>query len=401
MKPAILVTKSGSAFYTRRAASRASNVGEQGETEGTLRHLLERDDVRVVYFGAYRGEALDGLTVVEPDIEGHDEWTTFARQKEGFENDVAALEPHGPFVGYLCVAGYSPTMSMIDNPKASTVQAQSVRYQAPMLNVLERFGLPRLVVNNDPRTYPKDQEMSLGWDRARPEALLDQCDDVKQVVVGGRSYTRRSVWARPESWAYHIRRENTDELPCVVIAHAHIGDGCKMRDRGYSWSNVLGFPRPDGLRVYGRGWEHYPGYDPEVMPGPVKPNEVMDILRTATCCPCVSAGPKFYTGKVYVCEAQGCVPLLYGDGADPFTWDPEGVIEPLDSPWRVVKPGDLLARVNLLRRSRADREERREFWREACRPRWDVLDRLVDDLLAGRDRTSPSWFRDYGGYRPA
>lgn len=402
--PAIIVTKSGGTFFTRTRAARNSSAGEQGETEGTLRHLLERKDVRIVYFGQYEGEVLPGLTVVRPNIDGLNENSSAEDQYALWEQDVADLTPHGPFIGYINVMGYSPTFSWIDNPKFAQIQANGVRYTGPMLNALQRFDLPRIVVNNDPRTYPKDQEMSFGWDFTRPVALLDQCKGDSNIVVGGKQYVKRSVWARAESWAYHIRGENTDEIPCTIIAHAHIGDGCgkgthgRLRDE--AWSIILGDGVPDGCKVYGRGWESYSGYDPEVMPGPVKPNEVMDILRRSTCCPCVSAGRGFYTGKVYVCEAQGCIPLLFGRGGEPLTWDPYEKFLPFSSAWRIYCKHDLKAQVKLLRESEQLRADLRGQWHELCKPDYTMLDRVVNDLLAGRDWTTEDWFMDYGGYWP-
>lgn len=424
----VLVSKGGGVFYTRDAAKKASQVGEQGETEGLLRYLASptwSDEIRVIYHGQWRGDEIPGVTIHSPSVKGMSEWTTGAEQREQLDRDHARLtetirQVDGDEV--LChinVCGYAPTFSHVDNPNDATVQAAAILYSAPMLDTMQRMKLRRVLVNNDPRTYPRDQEMSKGWPHCRPVALLDQCDREYPTVVGGAKYLRKSVWARAESWAYHIRGENTDELPVVCVAHCHIADGCRESGRDVSFLRILGDREHDGaggwclddslvrlgLRVYGRGWEHFSGYEgnAQVFPGPIRPNEVTDVLRRGTCCPAVSAGRGFYTGKVYVCQAQGCIPLLYGDGGDPYTWDPYEIFEPFSSPWRVRYAGDLSRIVTTLRTSPSARAERRATWEALCRPNFDKLDRLLEDLITGdcTPESSPDqWHARYGGFIP-
>lgn len=393
MKKTILIAKGGSVYRTRALASTAPPTGEQGETEGLIRHLLIRDDINLVYFGKYRGEVPKGLTVVDSELVNVKSNFTLAKDQEiGFRIDIDAIEDFEP-IAFIQTAGYSPTMSMIDNPRGATVQCAAINYTAPMLNIIEHFKLPRLVVNCDPRTYPRDQEMSMGWPYCRPAALLDQCYKTISKVVGSKKYTVRSVHARPESWGYHVRSSNTDENDCVIVAHAHIKDGCKQKMRGVSWHNVL-----DGsdYKVYGKGWEHYEGYNEDQFPGCIPPNEVYEKIRTHSFTPCVSAGHGFYTGKVYVAESQGCIPILYGDGSDPYTWDPLGLFIPLNSEIRIRKPGDL---GRIIRMQSGHLKEVRALWRERCRPHWNVLDNMINDLLSGLDIKSPEWFELYGGYK--
>jgi len=393
----LLIAKGGGVYRTRAEARKSSAVGEQGETEGTILHLLERRDVRLVYFGKYLGEVPRGLTVVQPHLQDLNEMSTGAYQDECLAADVAELDEYAPFVGFVNVAGYSPTMSFINNPKQTTTQAACIRYTAPMLNAIQHFKLPRLVVNNDPRTYPKDQEMSMGWPWCVPAALLDQWAGTYSTVVGGVRYQRRSVYARAESWAVpdvFLGLEKT--VPCTCVAHAHIYDGCKQRKREQSWHAVLDDPNmgwlvEHGFRLYGRGWARTPwSY---LSPGVIKPDEVRAVLGQARYCPCVSAGSHFYTGKPWVLMAQECVPLLYGDGTDPYTWDPYGKMVPLDDPWRVTKPGDLS------RLSKMGPDSQLERWRELLKPDFSLLDQMIDDLLDGETVGDDRWHELYGGYR--
>lgn len=398
---AIIVGKSGGTLYTRQYIKQrwdlngwapSATSGEQGETEGLIRHLAEVFDGKVIHFGQLRGELPGNVLHVAPHIDGMNDYSTQASQEENWRIDVMnilqALGGAEP-VAFMQVAGYSPTMSWIGNPRAVQLQAAAIRYQAPQLNIIEQFRLPRVVINNDPRTYPKDQEMSLGWKHITPVALLDQTWGEKSQVVGGVKYTRKSCYAACESWAYHLRNEqNTHENFCVAVAHAHIGDGCKQKGRARAWDTILRVT-PEDFRCHGNGWEHYVNYNPLMFPGSIKPNEVMELLATTTCCPAVAVAPQFYTGKVYVCEAQGCIPLLYT--GNEYTWDPKFKMIPEDHPTRVSDDQSLSGAAWYAREYYA---EYRELWRDLCKPDWTILHDLLDDLMSGRGVDS----KVYGGY---
>lgn len=375
-KPVLFVCKSGSPFYSRSYVRRASSSGEQGETEGVIRHLVSRGDVRVVYFGITYGEL--PCEVITPAVEGLDEWTDGPTQRDRFRRDEDAVRALGAeLLGVINVSGYSPTMSLVDNEKGAQVQSSSIRYTAPMLNLLQAFKLPRVVINNDPRTYPKDQEMSFGWDWVRPRALLDQQQLDGKQVVGGVKYRRNSVWAKCESWGFLERVKNRRDLPCIILGHSHfrtgIKNGGKTRE---AWDNVMGehctYP------LYGAGWEGR-----ENWLGPLEAADVPQVLACARCCPVVAHTPRFYTGKPYVLVASGCVPLLYGGwDVPPGTWDPYGHFVPLDSSLRIRKPGDLERLVKWLEDD-VYYEAQLETWQHLCQPDWTWLDMVVDRLCSG------------------
>lgn len=450
----IVVSKTGMSFCARSEAGLNAIGGEQGETEGLMRHLVARGDVRVVYFGPSRGLIrLDaGRPVAQhkamthddpgwgvchwactPHVSGLDESSDQGAVQEGWDWDESELYPvlHGA-VACINVCGPPATFSYPGNPKGSTVQLQGMKYTAPILRMLEQLRLPRVCVNNDPRTYPRDQEMSHGWRYARPQALLDQCENKVDMVVGGTPYLRHSYYSGAESWAYLPKRaEMTEEqktrfesrqrrreksegelgsekrmleglvglpdgsTPGVVVAHAHIADGCRQRKRSTSWWNVLGDSStwPEWLRIYGQGWEAF-AQGVDAIRGPVTTAVVQELFRTSRCTPCVAAAPGFYTGKPYVAMSQGCVPVLYGDGNDPYTWDPRGELAPLDASMaRCVKPGGWFKLCEWMQDDAIWRGLQ-EQWRHSLQPRWRVLDEVVDRLLDGT-------FRDqmYGGYR--
>lgn len=400
----VMAAKGGSVFRTREYG-RGNASGESGETEGVVRHLLERGDVGVVYFGSYRGEPLPGLEVVEPELEGASEMMTSALQLEQFAANHRALGDRD-WLAFVHTAGYSPTYSHIDNPAGATVQAAAVRYQAPMLDAMQHFGIPRVVINNDPRTLPRDQEMSNGWPHCRPAALLGQTERVWNKVVGGRRYECHEVFARAESWAHQEPEDNTGEHACRCVAHAHFRTGIKNDDPDHhsAWQRVLGQGKqlPDGFTMDGFGWEHWSGGEhweadgapPKYWVG-LKAPDALEVFRTTECGPVVSHTPDFLTGKPFVMASKGCLPILFGDGSHPYTYDPRGVLLPLDHWTRLKRPGDLANVVRALTTGATAEEHQRQTWADLnLEPDWTLLDSLVDDLVAGRaiDHTK------YGGY---
>ena len=250
------------------------------------------------------------------------------------------------------------------------------------------------------------------------------------MTVGGVSYNRVSVASGAESWAwlppareiwiveydaggveqhavaqsilfeyergnynvpvpegFRVRKEDKQRHKCQVVAHAHISDNIKQKKRDVAWCNVLG-EMPLDTPIYGAGWEHWSRYPNGNFKGVVKPDEALRLFNETQFTPCVAAAPGFYTGKPYVAFSQGCVPLFYGDGTDPYTWDPQGTLVPLDDPRRIVKPGDLWRLLGEL-----DYETELSYWADRLKPRWQMLDQLVDYLLAGRELGET-----FGGY---
>lgn len=418
----IIVTKYGSVFRTRANLTGASQTGEQGETEGVIRHLLERysSTHQVVYFGQYRGNPLPGLVVVESDlsrVRESGEWSSEDEQKAGFESDRQTIMDAcgdggdggdgGEIVGMICVDGYAPTFSHVYNPNGATVQCAAINYCAPQLALLESLKIPRICINNDPRCVPRDQEMSYGWEYTRPVACLGQWDhEFSSKIIGRQRYRCKTVHARAESWAYleqdwsspHSARTEVN-----VIAHAHLEDGMRCGSRD-AWQRVLS-DAPEGTRVYGRGWEAFAqpnqeSYDEGRVKfvGPCRPSEVAGLLDTTLCCPVVSHTPGFYTGKPWVLMSRGVVPLLFGADHS-HTYDPKGILIACDPGvedrmWRVYNPGDFKDSVERLLAYPKLYENTRERWQKILEPDFRLLDEICDRLF---DNTFVQDER-YGGY---
>lgn len=407
-KPTILISKMGAVActteYTKKRHAALSSAGEQGTTDAVVAHLLARGDVRVAYFGQWRGDVPDGLTYVQSNIKGFNDLSTSKEQKERWRDDLEQIMPLEPKT-YVTIAGYASTRCVVDNPAAAAVQACAVRYTAPVLNVLQSCKLPRIVVVNDIRNYPREGEMSHGWDWARPRALLSQRTKEWSRVVLGVRWNVREVYSAAEHWRKFTRLLTCEKtLPVVVVGHAHMLDGKRLKNYDAAWRTILA-PEKDvetlkrmGMRVYGKGWEHFSGYDPEYMMGVVTPGKISEILTKSATCPATVTGGELYTNKGRFCLAQRCLPLFYGRG-EPYTYDPLGVQLPLDFDYRISKPGDLLRLVTYFNENGVARDKIVDSLWRATEPDYSLLDECVDDVLKGRDTGTEEWHQKYGGYR--
>jgi len=403
MKPVVLITKVGAVFWTRELSAQNSSVGEQGETEGVINHLLERDDIQLVYFGQWRGALPEGLIYIPSYLDNLDELTSARLQEHNWAIDTKNVSEMNPKF-FVNIAGYASTMGWVGNPHGSGVQACAIRYVSPHLNILQSCKLARIVINNDPRSYPRCGEIGLGWDWTRPRALLSQRTLNWSRTIQGSKFDVREVYAGAENWCEHIPQAPINDLPVMIVAHAHIKDGCKFAKREGAWATVLSPPKDNaellsmGMRVYGRGWQHFSGYNSELMPGCIRPDEVMNVLARAKVCPAVSAGDGFYTGKLRTCLAQDCLPIFFGSG-EPFTFDPLEKYVPFDSDIRIKKPGDLLRLVKYFDTHEDIRKTCVSELLELSKPDWTLFDKCINDALDGRDMETESWHQEFGGYR--
>lgn len=298
----IIVHKYGMKFYSRDCTRSA--IGEQGETEGILRHLVGAGH-DVLYFGKHEGD-VPGVAFLDPHLDGLDDLSTAAHQDKLWKMDTEMVAAYSPTVA-LQVNGMAPTFSWIDNPRGARLQSFAVRMCGPWLNILQSLKLNRICVNNDPRSYPRDQEMSYGWDYVRPSCVLDQCEATKKMTVGGRDYLRVSDYAKCESFGWLPPRENKKTRDIVIVAHSHFDDSLGS---DATWPDLDRLLRETDCVVYGKGWEGSAWWHahPDKFLGPVRPLEVLDIVNEAKASYVCDHTPGFKTGKPYVLTSQGCVP---------------------------------------------------------------------------------------------
>ena len=303
---------------------------------------------------------------------------------------------------FITIAGYAAGFSHVDNPNWISVQSAAVRYTGPTLNIIQTCELPRIVVVNDIRNYPKEGEMSCGWNWIRPCALLSQREKNWTRIVNGMKWNIREVYSAAEHWRDFIRLPYQEKtLPVSVIGHAHMLDGKKLKGYDTVWRLILhdlSELKRKGMKIYGKGWEHFSEYDSECMGNLVTPAEVSEILAKSKMCPCAITGGELYTNKGRFCLAQNCLPLFYGNGG-PYTYDPLGKQLSLDSVYRIVLVGDLLRLVDYFDNNEISRQQLIDKLWSVTTPNYSRLDECIDDILKGCDTESDEWWEKYGGYR--
>lgn len=359
----IIVNKMGLVFGRENAS------GEQGETLAVIDRLMRRSDCHVLYFGTYQNIPCDG---VQAYIAGLSELSLASKQEAHWEYDIHNLKNY-EIVAVITMAGYSGTMSCINNPNFATVQACGVRYAAPILNVIHRLAVPRIVINQDPRTYPREQEMSLMWPELIPCALLDQCNNTVYTTIGRQKYKRKSVYAAVESWAQFKPYNLPKDMLACMIAHKHSNNTIRRKTR--AWDVIIPVCKELGIPVHGNGWEEEGYYC-------VSPTEAMKLMSRSQYCPIVGLKPGFYSGKIHVVTQQKCCPLLW-DG-DEYAYDPFYRYIPPDSPLRFQTEKELLIALS------------KRMQPPSFKPSWAVFDQMIDDLLADKPFEGK-----YGGYTKA
>lgn len=389
-KKTIIICKGGSVFYTRDLVIER---GEQGETEGIINHLLQRDDVNLVFYGQYRGYEIPGLTVVQSTIKGLDNYSLKKEQIGAFKKDEEQLAAHDP-IALINVSGQAPTSSLGWNPMGAQILNFAVRYSAPMLMAMGELNLPRICLNNDPRSYPRDQEMRWYSDYCRPVALLDQCEQTIPKVVSGESYRVKSVYGACQSWAFQHEAENEPLRPAVIVAHAHFKTGIKMADPA-RWYELLDH-MPPGTEIYGEGWEHYdgPNKDKLNIKGKLKPGLVFEQFRTSVCGPVVPHTKGFITGKPYVMMSQGCIPIFHPE------YDQDNRILPADHWCRMKSCSEFGKKAHDLWMDKEFREQIKADLREQLKPDWEVFDKLIDTVVRDpQGFMADKYWNDFGGYK--
>lgn len=387
----IIVNKIGTVLRTQEEILNGGHTasGEVGETEGLIRYLISKGH-EVTYFGLLRG-SIPGLRVVQPHLKGIDDMTSIQEQETAWRIDEETLGKDYDL--FITVAGYAACRSFVTGKHV--LQACAIRYIGPILNAIRYLKIPRILINNDPRTYPRDQEL-LEFPELRPVAILDQIADagglrITPQVICGKKFRRHMRYAACESWAYLKQQPITNEprdLDCLMLAHAHVKDGIKQRHRIHALQRVVGDLSKFPYTIFGKGWQHYePNSEGRVVEA-CKPGHVPWYLSQTYSCPVVQQR-LFYTGKPYVLAANGVVPLLYGKpGDDDYVADPNLIFGERE---RITCPEDTIRMAESVSSSYI--ELIRE-WRSLLTPRYDVLDGLLDHVESGRQLP---FYKEFGG----
>lgn len=394
----IIVTKIGTVFRTQEEIRKGGHTasGEVGETEGLIRYLIKKGH-EVTYFGQFRGE-IPGLRVIQSHLKGIDDMTTIPQQEAAWRIDEENLGKPGDYDLFFTVAGYAAARSFVTGKHI--LQAAGIRYLGPINNALRYLKAPRVLVNNDPRTYPRCQEIA-AHPELQPAAILDQIADAggrrsTPQILCGDQFMRHMRYAACESWAYLQQQPITTEgreLDCLLLAHAHVKDGIKQKTRLHALQQVVGDLSKFPYTIFGKGWQHYEPNSEGRVVEPCKPGHVPWYLSQAFTCPVIQQ-KNFYTGKPYVLVANGVVPLLYGDVNDPneYTADPRLLFS--RGIERITHPSDTIRMAETISRDEETYNQLIRDWRSRLTPRYDVLDGLLDHVNSGRPLP---FYEEFGG----
>lgn len=308
---------------------KASPVAGNQDALGVLRYLKDSQH-EVCVFGMAQGDF--GCPVFNVNMSGLDDLDDPPLFHERADAAIAELAAWKPDV-CLNVAGAAPTISDPANEWGVRCQMWATRTVMPCLKACHVLDLPRHVVINDPRNYPKDHEVHY-WPRAVPASLLSQRPSEFTRIVRGRKQCLIEVDASAENWwSYGMPYlENAGTKTPIILAHSHFDDK-RVNGNGKResvWDDVI--DNHDGpLAIYGKGWEttRFKCYHC----GLLKHDEVQQYLAHHECGPMIPIESNFNTGKLREYVLAGCTPRPVVSPS--HTYDAREKYVPLDHPTRV------------------------------------------------------------------
>lgn len=280
--------------------------GEQGDAAGVVK-ILQSLGHDVCMYGAIKG-SVPGAHIINWD------WNACGMPKDAananpktvyaaYDVVLRQLEAWKPDV-FIEVTGPCPTLSCVGNPFGVKVFEFAIRYNGIALYSMHQLGLKRVIVSNDPRAIPRDQEMH--YMNVVPAALLTQSNFTFTRGVHGTPYRVHGVYAGAENWwsyGWPYRPIGGDEIN--IIAHAHF-DMSKARQS--VWSFILSGLEDVDYNIYGDGWSsEWRGWR-----GVLPPDMVHAAMKRCKCAPCIPIGEGWATGKMRQYLINGALPLPYG-----------------------------------------------------------------------------------------
>ena len=391
----IAFMRTGQVLRLGASVFKASSVGDQRDAAGLLEYLCTK--YRVVVFGQTRDT--EEFKTKHPNADVH-----FIRpdvtQVDGLSSEkgmIAAcgdsIEELRSFEPRVCVnvCGASATCTWPGNPRGVFTQCWIAKYVAPAVHAMQFLKLKRICTNNDPRNYPKEAEMSYGWEHVRPVAMLTQETRTFNRTTWNKNYLIHARYARAENWwSYGLSYAPIDcdrPMTCTAIAHSHMNDGRLKKGRNEAWETILkNFKDVD---VFGKGWETFSQDDH--FHGAIRPGKVDKLLRRTVCGPIVPCADGFATGKLRVYVLAGAAPLLYGRG-EYLTYDRDERYVSLDDPFRIT---DDLERAIELCHDETLRKEYVTRLRRLSEPDFTLLDECIEHFINDGEED----YEKYGGYQ--
>lgn len=324
----IALCRTGTVLYSDN--HNASPVAGNQDALGVLRYLIDSPH-DVCVFGMSRGEF--PCPVFNVDMSGLDDTDDPKLFHERADAAIAELAKWKPDC-ILNVAGAAPTISDPDNEWGVLCQMWATRTVFPCLKACHVLDIPRHVIINDPRNYPKDHEMHY-WPRAMPASLLSQRSSSFTRIVRGRQMRVTEVDASAENWwSYGMTYSDIHDARAnsVILAHSHFQDKrvCGNGQREQDWYNVIdAFDDQFGcLDIYGKGWDGHPRWK-----GCLKHDDVQRVICAYADGPMMSIEPDFNTGKLREYAIAGVTPRPIV--SDNYTYDAREKYVPLDHPTRI------------------------------------------------------------------
>lgn len=391
-KPTVVVIKSGSPCYVGGTGTARGDA----DTPAIIEHLVERGDLDVVFFGAFRGE-IPGCRVMDPDLRGiFDPRIVFASDADKIDERCKPYVDELRELGVACYidsTGPEVSWSWPKNDQGASLMISSARYGGPAKRLMHLVPSHRICVVTDPKCYPRDGEFARMWPSLLPHAVLSQEQRVFDRRVSYVDYKIHTVRSGAEYWLTHRMEpiQNTGEWQVVVAANTHVtdprvgGHGKRPQesDRALLWEEVLSRCDSSNTRICGSGWDKTAAYerDPAMFVG-ILPTmqDVREFLSTGVCGPMITQRKGFASTKPRLYALSGSVPRFAGD------YDCDAVLLPQDHPARWGHQSyDIVETLELIL--------------ERTRPNFSLLDRVVDECVAGRCTwPDPAWLATFGGY---
>jgi len=393
----ILLTRTGSPLYCDD--TKATSPKGEADTLPFFRWLINQGhDVR--YFGRVVNPENSPGQVYSVPLNGVDEWSSEDDIRERCEDLIEEVRLWGP-VCCLDMFGYSPTWSTPKNPRFSSVQAAAIRYSLPQLLLMHELNLPRVGVVTDPKCYKRDLEMASIWPNVRPVAVLSQEQTTIPKRMLDKQFMIHAVNAGCEFWhvwdwePYEWLSDKRHDV--VQMGHAHLKTSRIKNDGRQDIYEAWWCDREElnDPIVYGTGWE---GQD--VPWGGTLPtlHDVRQVMQKSYGGPMIPQKYGFNSTKPRIHALSGSCPFIYGnDPGNPFTYDVDERILPIDHPGRIMEEESLAHYMN--RFGRGNFEELRLEVLDKTEPDFSKLIDCIAALEAEEDTDTDAWRQEFGGYQ--
>lgn len=404
----IMFCKTGSVLRLGETANSASPVGDQRDALGVLEYLLDAGHDVCVFGVVHNPENYmhrPNFHCIIPDVRDLDTDSLIKTVDEKYEEAAQKLIAWKPDV-CVNVGGMTPTTSYLGNPWMTSTQCFAIKYVGPALYALQKAQIPRVLIINDPRNYPREQEMTF-WEYNRPVAVLSQEETSFDRTIKSKKYKVLTAYAAAENWWSYGMDEinpnsNTRHHDCLIIAHSHMRDGRLKKGRDNVWVDILGDCNFN-FTLFGKDWEYFSKYDKTKMLGPCKPGEVHEFLRNTKMGPMIPCAHGFNTGKMRMYAINGALPLLYGRG-EYLTYDLYQHYIALTSNLRFTTTEDLRSLIDRWSKDDEGRAAVVEMLQELTRPNFKKLDSCLNEISLMQDWENTTlkreWINAFGGYEP-